>query len=55
MSEELAIDVHGMTKRFGARTVVNDISLQVKDAQTQCTCRQEIQDGDESFIILRRA
>jgi ABC-2 type transport system ATP-binding protein len=30
MDEELAIDVRGMTKRFGERTVVNDISLQVK-------------------------
>src|SRR5882724_2571613 len=30
MSEELAIDVKGMTKRFGERTVVNDIALQVR-------------------------
>src|SRR3954468_24310646 len=30
MSEELAIDVQGMTKRFGDRTVVNDIALQVR-------------------------
>src|SRR3954466_7434579 len=30
MAEELAIDVKGMTKRFGDRTVVNDIALQVK-------------------------
>src|SRR3954465_11939507 len=30
MSDELAIDVRGMTKRFGDRTVVNDSSLQVK-------------------------
>ncbi len=30
MSEELAIDVRGMTKRFGDRTVVNDIALQVR-------------------------
>ncbi|WP_395738426.1 ABC transporter ATP-binding protein [Prosthecobacter sp.] len=30
MSEELAIDVKGMTKRFGTRTVVNKIDLQVK-------------------------
>ena len=29
MAEELAIDVTGMTKRFGDRTVVNDIALQV--------------------------
>ena len=29
MSEELAIDVKGMTKRFGTRTVVNKIDLQV--------------------------
>ena len=30
MSEELAIDVKGMTKRFGTRTVVNQIDLQVR-------------------------
>jgi ABC-2 type transport system ATP-binding protein len=30
MAEELAIDVKGMTKRFGARTVVNAIDLQVR-------------------------
>lgn len=30
MSGELAIDVRGMTKRFGDRTVVNDIALQVR-------------------------
>ncbi len=30
MSEELAIDVKGMTKRFGTRTVVNKIDLQVR-------------------------
>jgi ABC-2 type transport system ATP-binding protein len=30
MTDELAIDVHGMTKRFGARTAVNGISLQVR-------------------------
>src|SRR5215210_2699779 len=30
MNDELAIDVRGMTKRFGDRTVVNDISLQVR-------------------------
>jgi ABC-2 type transport system ATP-binding protein len=29
MSEHLAIDVHGMTKRFGRRTAVNRIDLQV--------------------------
>ena len=27
---ELAIDVHGLTKRFGTRTVVNDIALAVQ-------------------------
>ena len=26
---ELAIDVHGLTKRYGARTVVNDLAIQV--------------------------
>ncbi len=30
MNGELVIDVKGMTKRFGNRTVVNDISLQVR-------------------------
>jgi ABC-2 type transport system ATP-binding protein len=30
MNGELAIDVCGMTKRFGGRTVVNDIALQVR-------------------------
>lgn len=30
MSEELVIDVQGMTKRFGDRTVVNNIALQVR-------------------------
>ncbi len=30
MDSEFAIDVRGMTKRFGDRTVVNDISLQVR-------------------------
>jgi len=33
MGEELAIDVQGMTKRFGDRTVVNDISLQVRTGE----------------------
>lgn len=33
MSEELVIDVRGMTKRFGSRTVVNKIGLQVKKGQ----------------------
>src|SRR6187399_1906358 len=30
MAEEFAIDVKGMTKRFGDRTVVNNIDLQVR-------------------------
>src|ERR687885_584172 len=30
MSEELAIDVHGMTKRFGQLTAVDHIDLQVR-------------------------
>ncbi|MDB6151798.1 MAG: ABC-type multidrug transport system, ATPase component, partial [Chthoniobacteraceae bacterium] len=30
MSEGFAIDVQGMTKRFGDRTVVNKINLQVR-------------------------
>src|ERR1700749_806142 len=33
MSDELAIDVKGMTKRFGDRTVVNDIALQVRTGE----------------------
>src|SRR5947199_4828053 len=30
MADGLAIDVHGITKRFGARTVVDHIDLQVR-------------------------
>lgn len=33
MNEEFAIDVTGMTKRFGDRTVVNGISLQVRKGE----------------------
>jgi len=33
MSGELAIDVRGMTKRFGERTVVNSIDLQVRTGE----------------------
>ncbi len=33
MNGELAIDVLGMTKRFGDRTVVNDIALQVRTGE----------------------
>ncbi len=33
MAEDLAIDVQGMTKRFGDRTVVNNISLQVRTGE----------------------
>src|SRR6188472_608957 len=33
MSDELVIDVKGMTKRFGARTVVNSIGMQVRKGQ----------------------
>jgi len=33
MAENLAIDVRGMTKRFGGTTVVNDISLQVRTGE----------------------
>lgn len=33
MNGELAIDVRGMTKRFGDRTVVNDIGLQVRSGE----------------------
>src|SRR5260221_8944960 len=33
MSDELAIDVRGMTKRFGGTTVVNDIALQVRTGE----------------------
>jgi ABC-2 type transport system ATP-binding protein len=33
MAEDLAIDVRGMTKRFGATTVVNDIALQVRTGE----------------------
>src|SRR5881394_3665158 len=33
MSDELVIDVKGMTKRFGGRTVVNSIGMQVRKGQ----------------------
>ncbi|MGH8045838.1 MAG: ABC transporter ATP-binding protein [Chthoniobacterales bacterium] len=33
MNGDLAIDVRGMTKRFGDRTVVNDIALQVRTGE----------------------
>ena len=33
MSEDLAIDVRGMTKSFDGRTVVNDIALQVRTGE----------------------
>src|SRR6476469_9920026 len=33
MAEELAIDVRGMTKNFGDRTVVNHIDLQVRSGE----------------------
>jgi ABC-2 type transport system ATP-binding protein len=33
MTDELAIDVHGMTKRFGALTAVNHIDLQVRKGE----------------------
>jgi ABC-2 type transport system ATP-binding protein len=33
VNSELAIDVKGMTKRFGDRTVVNDIALQVRTGE----------------------
>src|SRR5580704_16136566 len=33
MKEELVIDVSGMTKRFGDRTVVNKIDLQVQKGE----------------------
>jgi ABC-2 type transport system ATP-binding protein len=32
-STEFAIDVHGVTKKFGARTVVNDIAMQVRHGE----------------------
>ena len=30
MPSDLVIDVRGVTKKFGARTVVNDIAMQVR-------------------------
>src|SRR6201992_1043481 len=33
MADEFAIDVKGMTKRFGERTVVNQIDLQVRSGE----------------------
>ena len=33
MSDDFAIDVRGVTKKFGARTVVNDIAMQVRPGE----------------------
>ena len=33
MTDEFAIDVHGMTKRFGDLTAVNHIDLQVRKGE----------------------
>jgi len=33
MNDKLVIDVRGMTKKFGDRTVVNDIALQVREGE----------------------
>src|SRR5512146_2394246 len=33
MTEDLAIDVQGMTKRFGGRTAVNHVTLQVRTGE----------------------
>ena len=33
VADELVIDVRGMTKRFGTRTVVNNIDLRVRAGQ----------------------
>src|SRR2546426_6684068 len=33
MTEKLAIDVHGMTKRFGSLTAVDRIDLQVREGE----------------------
>lgn len=33
MTDDLAIDVHGMTKRFGDRTAVNHVDLQVRTGE----------------------
>jgi ABC-2 type transport system ATP-binding protein len=33
MSFSFAIDVRGVTKKFGARTVVNDIAMQVRPGE----------------------
>ncbi len=33
MNGDLVIDVRGVTKRFGARTVVNDIAMQVRPGE----------------------
>ena len=33
MSIDFAIDVHGVTKKFGTRTVVNDIAMQVRPGE----------------------
>ena len=33
MNSAFAIDVRGVTKKFGARTVVNDIAMQVRPGE----------------------
>src|SRR5664279_4188196 len=33
-ASELVIDVHGVTKKFGGRTVVNDIAMQVRNGES---------------------
>lgn len=33
MSSDVVVDIQGLTKRFGARTVFEDISLQVRRSE----------------------
>ena len=37
MNSAFAIDVRGVTKKFGARTVVNDIAMQVRPGESSGT------------------
>ena len=51
MNDNFAIDVRGMTKRFGARTVVNAIDLQVREGEV-CGVLGPNGSGKTTFIRM---